>query len=110
MISIQFAQFAGMWSQITKRFTFECKKCAFRSIQIVPNIELLDWISKIMLKVFNVDFDDIYYTAFQDGYFKMKLQEEVMRRSKDEVEKLKFDMLVTQSRLEDMQRKLSLYT
>ena len=57
----------------------------------------------------NVDFDDIYYTAFQDGYFMMKIQEEVMRRSKDEVEKLKFDMLVTQSKLKEMQRKLSLY-
>ena len=59
---------------------------------------------------YNVDFDDIYYTAFQDGYFMMKIQEQIMRRSKDEVEKLKFDMLVTQSKLKDMQRKLSLYT
>ena len=58
----------------------------------------------------NVDFDDIYSTAFQDGYFMRKIQEKVMRRSKDEVEKLKFDMLVTQTRLEDIQRKLSLYT
>ena len=59
---------------------------------------------------YDVDFDDIYYTAFQDGYFMMKIQEQIMRRSKDEVEKLKFDMLVTQSKLKDMQRKLSLYT
>ena len=59
---------------------------------------------------YNVDFDDVYYTAFQDGYFKMKIQEEVMRRSKDEVAKLKYDMLVTQTKLEDIQRKLSLYT
>ena len=57
----------------------------------------------------NVDFDDLYKTAFEDGYFWNKIEKEAAMRSKDEIEKLKFDILVTQEKLKDMKKKLSVF-
>ena len=57
----------------------------------------------------NVDFDDLYKTAFEDGYFWNKIEKEAALRSKDEIEKLKFDILVTQEKLKDMKKKLSVF-
>ena len=57
----------------------------------------------------NVDFDDLYKTAFEDGYFWNKIEKEAAMRSKDEIEKLKFDILVTQEKLKNMKKKLSVF-
>ena len=57
----------------------------------------------------NVDFDDLYKTAFEDGYFWNKIEKEAAMRSKDEIEQLKFDILVTQEKLKDMKKKLSVF-
>ena len=57
----------------------------------------------------NVDFDDLYKTAFEDGYFWNKIEKEAALRSKDEIQKLKFDILVTQEKLKDMKKKLSVF-
>ena len=57
----------------------------------------------------NVDFDDLYKTAFEDGYFWNKIEKEAAMRSKDEIEKLKFDILVTEEKLKDMKKKLSVF-
>ena len=96
------------WVQVVFLPSSHGRVC-FPLLQLLGVVSLMFYLYDTFLNEnrHNVDFDDLYKTAFEDGYFWNKIEKEAAMRSKDEIEKLKFDILVTQEKLKNMKKKLS---